>query len=277
MNINKIDTIYYYCYATANDSRLYLKDIQNFLRIKKNFSGYNRIALYIAISEVKKVNIFDKYFVRLIIKLFKNHPSITLKEIFFKTNKGRDFSSYYLLLKKVKETSNLNDYIFFQNRSGYGPLKENWYRQFVTQLEKSAKVAICGSTINFNDIIETSNKYKPHVQTYAFISKIEYLNLLGDSFPGSMETDKTQIIIKGEIALSQFYLEKGYTINCIEWPNDEITNTSMPIVEGDIKDHPLGDHSFYHRKYFKDNFIIKSLKGISAWMNLYYQILFNKS
>ena len=238
---------YFHCYATANDNRFYFKDIQNLLYLKNTHSGYKQLVLYIAISEVKKFNSIDKLFIKMIKKMFYEHPSIVLKEVYFKDNIGRDFSSFETLFHKVKKIATLHDYILFQNRSGFGPFRENWYKQFVKQFEKFESIEICGSTINFSDNPKRSLRNDlPHVQTYSFLTKLFYFDML-KPFPGSTETDKTSIINNGEIGLSQFFLERKYKITCIEWPNEEITNNSKPIASKDTKSKVKAKHYFYHR------------------------------
>ena len=59
MNKNK----HFHCYATANDDRLYYRDIQNLFRIKNTYAGVDKIELYIASSEVYKIRSFDRIFV----------------------------------------------------------------------------------------------------------------------------------------------------------------------------------------------------------------------
>lgn len=46
------------------------------------------------------------------------------------------------------------------------------------------------------------------------------MTYMNDNFPGSKETTKFDIICKGEIALSQFFLEK---------------NTTSPVLNGQMK------------------------------------------
>ncbi len=53
----------FHCYATANDDRLYYRDIQNLFRIKNTYAGVDKLELYIAISEVNKISSFDRIFV----------------------------------------------------------------------------------------------------------------------------------------------------------------------------------------------------------------------
>jgi hypothetical protein len=274
------DQKYFHCYATANDSHLYLKDLQNLTRLKHFYSGFGKIELLIAISKVKPINAYDRHFVKMIKKMFDQHTSIIVNEIFFKSNVGRDFSSFQSLFQKVKITANANDYIFFQNRSGFGPFRENWYQQFVHQFEKFDAIALCGSTINFSDNPKRSLRDDmPHIQTYAFLSKIEFMDLLGDPFPGATETEKLKIICNGEIALSQFFLNKEYKITCIEWPDKVISNDSKPIESLDIKRKVTAQHAFYHREYFKRNIPAKFAqwtKGINTWIKFLNQERKNK-
>lgn len=249
---NKTNMKYFHCYATANDSRFYIKDLRNLRRLKATDSGLDEIRLLVAISKVKRVNLFDKLFVTVVKKMFRNHESVKLIDIFHKTNVGRDFSSYQILLNKVRTTAADEDYVLFQNRSGYGPFHNNWYKKSIVQFEKFESVAMCGSTINFLDHPQRSSRNNlPHIQTYAFLSKMSFLNMLGENFPGADETVRLDIITKGEIGLSQFFLERDYKITCMEWPDEAISNQSQPPANLDVKDNVKAVHHFYHRRYFK--------------------------
>lgn len=262
---------YYHCYATANESRLYYYDIQNLMRIRNCHSGLRKIVLLIAISEVKKISSFDRFFVKTVKKIFEGHPFIELHDIYFKGNIGRDFSSFQTLFEKVKKTAKPEDYILFQNRSGYGPFRENWYRQFVRQFEKFDSIALCGSTINFLDHPQrSSRKDLPHVQTYSFLTKVKLMDMLGPVFPAADKTEKIDIVLKGEIEMSQFFLSNNYQITCIEWPGKAISNQTIPIVSFDIKKKVTAKHYFYHRLYFRRNKLKKLgqfLPGIINWMS----------
>ena len=273
----KLEHTYFHCYATANDHSLYFQDIQNLIRIKNCDSGCEKILLFIAISEVKKVGLLDRIFIKLIQKMFHKHPSIELKEISFKNNIGRDFSSFESLFFKVKQIAHSDDYIFFQNRSGHGPFQKQWFTDFIKQFERFESIAICGSTINFMDHPNRSlSKNVPHVQTYSFLTKVFYMNMLNDNFPGSKETTKFDIICKGEIALSQFFLEKKYNITCIEWPNEAISNLSEAIMTSDVKKNVTTKHYFYHRKYMRKNIkaiISRNLNGTLIWIQYALKML----
>ena len=243
---------YFHCYATGNDFRFFRQDFKNLKRIKNIVSGVDEIYLFIAVSKVRRFNFFDIIFKKIVQKMFKNHPAIKLVGIIFKSNIGRDFSSYQAMFEKIKPLVSDNDYVFFQNRSGYGPFRENWYKNFVEQFEKFPSVAICGSTINFCDHpFISSNNDMAHVQTYSFLTKVSFLKLFGEDFPAINETDKLKIIANGEIVLSQFFLNKGYKITSIEWPNEVIAKDTIAFNNYDIKDRPTKKHYFYHREYFR--------------------------
>lgn len=258
---------YFHCYATANDTRYYNIDIQNLLRIKNTYSGVNKVILYIAISEVNKTNRLDKIFVWAVKKLFVKHPSIELKKIFFKDNTGRDFSSYSSMYNLIQQEASSNGYVFFQNRSGFGPFRKEWLKEMIHQFEKNKLTAICGSTISFRDHPIRSQRIDlPHIQTYAFLTKVFFLEKLGTTFPGENETSRLDIIYNGEIALSQFFLNKGYGITCMEWPDEYITNKSNPINNDDIRGNVTQQHQFYHKAYFDkdENVVIKTVKYLKT-------------
>lgn len=261
---------HYHCYATANDNRFYFRDIHNLKKLQKSYSGLNNVILYIAISEVNKQTIIDKLFKKMVSQFFYNHPSITLIEIFFKSNIGRDFSSYHQSFIKINQTANPSDFIFFQNRSGYGPYQSFWYERFIKQYEKFENIAICGSTINFyNNSDRSPDNNFPHVQTYSFLTKVSHLNMFNGEFPGIHETKKDKIVCKGEIYLSHYFLKQGFKITCIEWPELPISIDSRRIIKKDIKGNPNANHFFYHWAYFRNNKKSKiniRLNAIISWL-----------
>lgn len=264
---------FFYCYATANDKRLYRKDIINLTQIKNNATGLAEVVLFIAISQVNEISAFDELFIRTVKKLFRDHPEIVLEEVFFKDNIGRDMSSYDCLFRKVNQLAGPEDYVFFQNRSGHGPCLDHWYKDFIGQFERFREIALCGSTINFLDHPSRGlKKDLPHVQTYAFLTKILYLRMMDHGFPGAQETDRSQLIIKGEIGLSQFYLNKGYRITCMEWPDLAISNQSASPEDSDIREQVRVKHQFYHRKFTK-KLAAKIKATIRSYVDLSWSLL----
>jgi hypothetical protein len=243
---------YFLGYVTANDDPQYREDLKNLERLKRIDSGLGNIKLFIAISESKKRSKEDYEFIEHVTALFNGHTSIELIDIYFKSNVGRDFSSFKTIYDKVKAIAGPKDYILFQNRSGFGPFRAGWYKEYTQQFERFNKVAMCGCTINFNDHpVRSSNNNLPHIQTYSFLTKISFLDMFEDPFPGSQETDNFYVVIKGEIVISQYFLNKGFRITCLEWPEQVIDNETLPISAVDIKSKVKGKHFFYHKHYFK--------------------------
>ena len=113
-----------------------------------------------------------------------------------------------------------------------------------------------------------------HVQTYALLTKVFHMNLIENSFPGVNETKKENVIINGEIGLSQFFLRNDFFITCMEWPNQKISNQTEPIEVLDIKREVKKEHAFYHRLYFKRNILFglnQITNGIGLWGSFLFQ------
>ena len=272
---NKPDIQYFHCYVTSNDRLFYFEDIKNLINIRDNCSGVEKVVLYIAISKAKRPILLDKLFVNTIKKVFAQHATISLRDISFKENAGRDFSSYSYLNKKIQKEASPDDYVFFQNRSGCGPFRKRWYEEFITQFEKFDSAALCGSTINYKDHPSRSEKRDmPHVQTYALLTKTGFLKMIESAFPGADETERSKIILEGEIGLSQFYLNKEYGITCMEWTDRLITKNSKPISDTDIKEFVSADHQFYHRKYIANNKQRKIRNPLGRPLQIYIKHIF---
>jgi len=261
-------------YATANDDPRYVADKKNLIRLSRIKSGTDKIILIIAISEVNKKSSSDQVFLNYIYDLFSCHSFISLQTVFFKTNVGRDFSSYAQMLRLIQNSCILDDYLFFLNRSSRGPYRKEWARIFIEQYNRFENIAICGSTINLvgksnNSTIESLS---PHVQTYSFLTQMKHLVVLENNFPAEGETDRLRIIQNGEIELSRKMLAIGMGITCIEWPDVALYDTEQipdHLPRKDIKNCVKKKHIFYHRKYFKRKYKIGCLYKLIKFNNLF--------
>ena len=242
---------YFHCYVTANDIWHYKADLKNLLRIKNCKHGLDKVNLLIAISQAKKLRFTDQLFKYLVKLLFINHKSVKLKTVFFKSNEGRDFSSYSACLNKILEKGIEDGFCFFQNRSGYGPFMENWYAKFIDQINKFPMAVLCGSTINFRDHPMRSTKINlPHVQTYAFLAKIKAIKSVLSDLKAISQSTRLDMILNGEIQLSQKILNNGNSITCMEWPDAEVTASSQAIERFDVRGKLKNKHQFYHKGLF---------------------------
>ena len=230
---------YYLSYATANDDDYFSADCFNFINMIKYNPGVKNIFLFIAISEVQKFTLHQKKIFSLLLNKIDNCPWITLKEIIIKNNIGRDFSSTKYCLKAISKTANIKDYVMIRNRSGYGPFSKFWYKNYINQFNKTNSMGLVGSTINFSG--HPSKKIpgiKTHVQTYVYLSTWACLSQVYTDFPGSLCTNRIDLINKGEIGLSNFFIKRGYDISCLFWPSEifNIKNhNSQNLPQKDIK------------------------------------------
>lgn len=245
----------YICYATANEKRFFLEDIDNLTRLARQPHGMPAVHLLIAISEVRPQGEEDAFFLREVQALFAGHSSICLDSIFFKPNAGRDFSSYAMMLRKVAASATAEDYVFFTNRSARGPYQPNWLQAFIGQYEKFPFVGLCGTTINLVGHPRRGGEaLQPHVQSYNLLTQMKHMQRFVDDFPAEHENDRTRIIDEGEIGLSTVLLEAGLGITCMEWP-DTVLRKGQPIPDAlprtDVKKSVKRRHAFYHRLYLK--------------------------
>lgn len=279
LNTMQMKPDYYHAYVTANEKRLYWRDIKNMVRLARRPPGVDTVKLYLAISLVRELSGFDRFFLSGVRGLFHNHPHIQLREIVFKDNRGRDFSSFGILTRAICSEAQPHDYLFYQNRSGYGPFADNWLLPFKTMLDRYPRMALCGSTINFQDHPYRSRRVdRPHVQTYSFMATVETASTLCAYFPGENETERGAVVVEGEIGLSQFFLDQGRSIGCLMLPDQEIEAHTAPLFFEDQKERVPRSSAFLHRNYFRKNprekirnwlpvpWIIFTQKALAQWL-----------
>jgi hypothetical protein len=258
-------------YATANELD-YSIDFENFKRLLNNSSGVNKVLVFIAVSLVKEKSEDDVQFVKEALDLFQASEEYDLQEVLFSSNVGRDFSSYGMMLRKSIETGAKDDYVLFQNRSALGPENPNWYSRMIEQFNKFDNIGLCGATINFRDHPLRSNSTNvPHVQTYVFLSKMELLYEIGDSFPGEHEVDRVKIILNGEIGLSEYFLNRRLFLTCLEWTDAQINRDSRAseYSEEDIKTVTKKKQDFIHRRVHEES----TSPGFKSYLSWYYMKL----
>ena len=254
---------YFLIYLTANDSKTYHADIQNFLDMAKYDPGVGMIDLYLVISVVRKFTLFDRLIFNLILRSTGKCKWLNIQKIILKENKGRDFSSAEAGLKEISKEAEEDDFILIRNRSSIGPFHNNWYKTYITQFEANPGTGLVGSTINLNDHY-TRNKLHnvAHVQTYIYFSQWRYFLTLLMDFPGHKVFKHDDAILFGEIELSQRLLSQGLKISSLQKPsmvidlsnqNHKEQFDNIPFI--DFKDLPI-----IHKK--------RRLKKINMWMLL---------
>jgi hypothetical protein len=204
-------------YATANEGCGYLWDVANIRRWLRWHSGMERIDVCFAISEVLPRRKHEERFYRKLADRLERGGSFRVVDIVFKSNVGRDFSSWRACVTRLRPLAQPDDFVLMLNRSAYGPLAPDWYRSYTLPFAQHADLGVCGSSISF--------EYKTHVQTYAWMTRMGIICELMENFPGDNARSRTEAIFKGEFGMSQDLMARGYGITALAWP-DEIFDTS---------------------------------------------------
>tara|TARA_Y100000817_G_C16765148_1_gene503490 strand:+ start:133 stop:834 length:702 start_codon:yes stop_codon:yes gene_type:complete len=226
--------------------------------------------MFVVISELRPFGATDKHFIRSMEKLTAKCEWLDLEKVIYKGNVGRDFSSVLAGLKEVDKMARDEDEVMIRNRSAYGPFHDGWFLKYSRLLGSGNLVGLTGNTINLSGHPEGTyeeNQNLAHVQTYLYLSKVGILRKLMDDFPGVEETERLDLINKGEIRLSQRIMDMGYAINCLKWPDTSIKR-GEPIdsrLPKDDKKHQFLDLPFEHRR--------SKIKYPSRWVRLVWRFL----
>jgi len=203
-------------YATANEGCGYLWDAANVRRWLRWDSGMERIDVCFAISEVHPRRKHEERFYRKLADRLESSGKFRVVDIAFKSNVGRDFSSWSACVTRLRPLAQPDDFVLMLNRSAYGPLAADWYRTYTLPFAQHPDLGVCGSSISF--------EYKTHVQTYAWMTRMGIISELMEKFPGGEARSHTEAIFKGEFGISQELMARGYAITALAWP-DEIFDT----------------------------------------------------
>ena len=249
-------------YTTANETN-FLIDYINILKMCELNPGVAKVELVIVVSAVdagsQKSNIALEYIKRLL----DVSEWLELKGVFFKSNIGRDFSSAQYGLQVISNIASDEDVVMIRNRSAYGPFKSDWYATYVDFFDSIKTFGLIGNTMNQSGhpkLEHAKNDITCHVQTYLYLSVFGILKKLIDDFPGVYESNRIQLINKGELELSRKIMNEGFVIGCIYWPDSPFGKAiyNYPdLPQGDIKNQILGlpfEHRYSEVKYF-DNFL----------------------
>lgn len=226
-NMELKDQHCYLVYTTANDDRTYLNDFFNFDDMARRHPGVSHIDIVIAVSQVHPFCTIDIMALNALRKRAEESGWLSVLNIVWKGNVGRDFSSAQACLNLLANVIAEHDYILVRNRSSYGPLTGNWYQAYKQQYHKFPNTGLVGSTINLSGHPSMPNpKNAVHVQSYCCFSQWLHLKRLVDDFPGIRCLNRIDVIVQGEIALSRRIMENNLQISCLQWPNI-VFNLSM--------------------------------------------------
>jgi hypothetical protein len=230
-------TRFYLAYLTANDSQEYQADFLNFLHMTTLHPGVDKIQLYVAVSRVRAFSDTDRRALDALMCMATACPWFDVRLVIWKGNVGRDFSSAAACLSALGCEAGPQDFTLVRNRSAYGPLRPNWYAQYITQFERFEDSGLVGSTINFlGHPLRPADGPTTHVQTYAYLSQWRHLAPLVEDYPGARCTDRLKLICDGEIGLSRSMLERGRSLSCLYWPTERFTLARLRSPELPARD-----------------------------------------
>lgn len=243
---------HYLVYATANDVPSYRLDLKHFENMARFDPGVDRVTVDCVVSLVNPKRRSDDRLAEKLSARLSGQSKVRLSNCHFKSNVGRDMSSFAFGLRTVLSNADDDDTIMFLNRSAYGPFKIDWYRAYLRGLVEAEGAGLCGNTINFRGYPghENAERYYTHIQSYVLVGKAGTLRHLETTFPGEFETDRLGVITNGEIGISRHIMEAGYGITCLAWPGRIFTRerpfaNDLPNrdVKWDVENLP-----FLHRK-----------------------------
>jgi len=218
--MNKNEKQYFLAYSTANDDKYYFADFLNIINMTKYNPGIPLLKVFIAISKVREFTSQDKILLSKLVNILDGCSWINVQKVIIKGNIGRDFSSIKACLEEISKEANEDDQVMVKNRSGYGPFSTNWFSVYYLQYKKLGTKGLVGSTINFCGHPERpgSNISNTHVQTYVFFSEFGALKPIIQDFPASRCTSRFDLIVEGEIGLSQYFINNDMKISSLYWP-----------------------------------------------------------
>jgi hypothetical protein len=200
----------YLAYATANDRFGHILDAANFERMCALPSGTEEIHVAIAVSEARRRRRRHELWYDRLAQRLEKTGRFNVAALYFKPNKGRDFSSWFSAYDRLRAVAGEEELILMLNRSAFGPLQDNWYAQFAEPFAAVSNLGICGVTANFQHTL--------HIQTYAWMTRMKVLEALKEEHPGKYALSRKEAIFNGELMLSRRIMALGYSLTSLAWP-----------------------------------------------------------
>lgn len=222
---------------TANDDPCFFVDYLHALHLAKFDPGVDLVEIYIAVSEVNIKSTGNQKSLNLLIRIIETNPKLKVVFHTFKSNVGRDFSSAAVALREIAKEAARDDCIMFCNRSAYGPLRDNWYFDYVEQYDSQENTGLCGSTINFaSKAAGLHGCENVHVQTYVYLSKFYVMQGMLNDYPGEKVSERPLLLEEGELGLSKAVINQGFNITSLFWSNYSFNHQSSIPNELSTKD-----------------------------------------
>ena len=141
-----------------------------------------------------------------------------VKEVFYRENLGQDLGAYDFAFQHLKARGHDGDVVFI-NSSSIGPVADGWLSKYKNLFYKHEKCGLCGISVNSHHA--KTNRFLPHVQSFFLYTNMK---ILDDVFPNGLyqstgKEEKIDLILGGEIKISQDVIAKGYGISSSMFPD----------------------------------------------------------
>jgi hypothetical protein len=159
-----------------------------------------------------------------------------IEKIIFRNNEGFDFGAYNAGYRHLKTIQYDGD-VVLMNTGVSGPDENKWLLKYHELFHSEKNIGLVGVTMNSNVTHLRETYFAPHVQSFFLYTSMTVLKeVVGEEMPGSRERNKSEVILKGEIGLSQMILEKKYGITSLLFPNFVYyEGAQWAIPEGDMR------------------------------------------
>ncbi|MBT5856386.1 hypothetical protein HOH87_07135 [bacterium] len=141
-----------------------------------------------------------------------------ITDLLFRDNVGQDFGAYQAGYQSCLDEG-YDGEIAFLNTSIKGPVTDGWLLAHHNAFNAKTNLGVYGLSMDSHYGIP-ANIFSPHVQSYFLYTTISILkSVFPEGLPGIKETDRKQIINKGEVGFSSAMLNAGYGISCAQYPD----------------------------------------------------------
>jgi len=141
-----------------------------------------------------------------------------VSEIRFRPNIDFDIGAYEEGLQRLRREPFDGD-VLFMNSSLRGPTADGWLARYQALFHARDDIGLCGITLNAMKVRDGFPE-SPHVQSFFLYTS---MRVLREVFPERLYdgpfSSKAEAIARGEIAISQAVLNRGYAIRCAAFPD----------------------------------------------------------
>ena len=140
-----------------------------------------------------------------------------ISEVRFRPNIDFDIGAYDDGLQRLRFAKFDGD-VLFMNSSLRGPTADGWLARYHALFHARDDIGLFGVTLNAMKVRDGLPE-SPHVQSFFVYTS---MRVLGEVFPERLYqgpfSSKAEAIARGEIAISQAVLRRGYAIRCAAFP-----------------------------------------------------------